>query len=93
MLYNVFMVKCTKCEREKSFFEITSVIVTTKTGEMCYGRRDVHPRDSVTGRVETKQYGFEKTVRVELKLCADCLWTAKQNARRSNGSITIRELR
>lgn len=86
------MTRCKHCKRERPYFDMTEVVVTTKTGEIGHGRRDVHPAGSVTGRVESKQFSFEKTVRLELRLCSDCLWTAKQNARRSNGNIVIREI-
>lgn len=89
---NEHTVHCSKCLEEKSYFGVTEVQITQKTGEVRYGRRDVHPSGTVTGRVESRQFRYEPTVRIQMRLCADCLWTAKQNARRSNGNIVIREI-
>jgi hypothetical protein len=87
--HNVTMT-CETCPTETRVVDIHHVVIRTPTGNTIYTRRDVHPRGSVTGRVETRRFAFGETVSVTKRVCPACKHKLDRAVRR--GVCQVSEL-
>lgn len=83
------MMVCGQCKGDVRVMDTRILTITTPTGKFGHAWRDVHPRGSVTGRVETKRVSFPETIRKTLTLCPGC--AHKVDIARRRGLCTVTE--